>query len=195
MPPFDRLSLHTERLLLRPIEEADAPALLAVFGDERVMRYWSTPPWRDIGDAHAAIARYAKAMASAEHLRLGVERVADGAFIGTCTLFDLNEQCRRAEIGYALAATAWGQGYMHEALIALLAYGFSQLDLNRVEADIDPRNAASSRTLERLAFRKEGHLRERWIVDGEVSDTSLYGLLRSDWASALESVSGDQSPR
>ena len=71
---------------------------------------------------------------------------------------------------------------MHEALTALLAFGFDELDLNRVEADVDPRNLASVKSLERLGFRKEGHLRERWIVGGEVSDSGLYGLLRRDWA-------------
>ena len=70
---------------------------------------------------------------------------------------------------------------MHEALVALLAFGFGELGLNRVEADIDPRNRASARSLERLGFRQEGHLRERWIVGSEVSDSALYGLLASDW--------------
>jgi len=70
---------------------------------------------------------------------------------------------------------------MHEALQALLRYAFQTLDLNRLEADIDPRNVASARTLERLGFQKEGHLRERWIVNGEISDTRLYGLLRREW--------------
>ena len=55
------------------------------------------------------------------------------------------------------------------------------MSLNRVEADIDPRNAASARTLGRLGFAKEGRLRERWIVNDEVSDSDLYGLLASDW--------------
>src|SRR5260221_531021 len=54
-------------------------------------------------------------------------------------------------------------------------------NLNRLEADIDPRNVASARSLERFGFKKEGHLRERWIVAGEVSDTGFYGLLQSDW--------------
>jgi RimJ/RimL family protein N-acetyltransferase len=70
---------------------------------------------------------------------------------------------------------------MHEALQEVLRYAFETLDLNRLEADIDPRNLASARTLERLGFQKEGHLRERWIVSGEVSDTWLYGLLRREW--------------
>ena len=76
---------------------------------------------------------------------------------------------------------AWGQGLMHEALTALLDHGFGTWNLNRVEADIDPRNRASARTLERLGFCREGLLRERWIVGGEVCDSALYGLLQRDW--------------
>jgi ribosomal-protein-alanine N-acetyltransferase len=73
------------------------------------------------------------------------------------------------------------KGYAIEALTALLAHGFAALDLNRVEADIDPRNGASARVLERLGFRHEGLLRERWIVGGQICDTAFYGLLRRDW--------------
>ena len=120
--------------------------------------------------------------------QLKVRNWQDGAFtqttpffVGNCTLHHFHDASRRAEIGYALARPFWGQGYMHEALQSLVTYAFEQLDLNRLEADIDPRNASSARSLDRLGFRKEGHLRERWIVNGEVSDTGYYGLLRSDW--------------
>jgi ribosomal-protein-alanine N-acetyltransferase len=180
-PGFDRLTLATARLLLRPLQAPDAPALFTIFSDPGVMRYWSTPPWPSIDSATELIASDGKAMAEGRYLRLGLERLADQALIGVCTLFALSPQCRRAEIGYALAARAWGCGYMDEALRGLLHHAFSALALNRVEADIDPRNQASARSLERLGFKKEGHLRERWIVAGEVSDTALYGLLRSDW--------------
>ena len=180
-PGFDRLTLATARLLLRPLQAPDAPALFTIFSDPGVMRYWSTPPWPSIDSATELIASDGKAMAEGRYLRLGLERRSDQALIGVCTLFALSPQCRRAEVGYALAAQAWGCGYMDEALRALLHHAFSALALNRVEADIDPRNQASARSLERLGFKKEGHLRERWIVAGEVSDTALYGLLRSDW--------------
>ena len=70
---------------------------------------------------------------------------------------------------------------MQEALQALLAFAFTDLDLHRLEADIDPRNAASKAALVRLGFQEEGLLRERWIVGDEVSDSALYGLLQRDW--------------
>ncbi len=181
MPPFDRLVLPTRRLRLRPLGEPDAPALFTIFGDAAVMRYWSTPPWTSIDEARQMIDSDQRDLAGGEHLRLGLERLDDGELLGTCSLFAISQRNRRAEIGYALASRAWGRAYMDEALRALLNHGFGQLGLNRIEADIDPRNEASARSLQRLGFRQEGHLRERWIVGGEVSDTALYGLLQRDW--------------
>ncbi|SHN34572.1 GNAT family N-acetyltransferase [Rhizobacter sp. OV335] len=175
------VELRTERLLLRPLRDDDAPALLAIFSDPETMRYWSAPPWTTIGQAHAMIERDRPAMAAGEHLRLGIEKTDDGTLIGLCTLFHLNAACRRAEVGYVLARSAWGHGHMNEALRALLRHGFTAMNLNRVEADIDPRNRGSAASLERLGFTREGHLRERWIVGDEVSDSWLYGLLRREW--------------
>lgn len=175
------LRLHTPRLLLRPLLPADAPALFDIFGDPVVMRHWSTPPWTRVEQGLAMVARDQAGLAAGEHLRLGLERLDRPGVIGQCTLFDIDAGCRRAEVGYALARSAWGQGLMHEALTALLDHGFGPLGLNRVEADIDPRNLASARSLLRLGFQAEGLLRERWIVAGEVSDSALYGLLQREW--------------
>jgi [ribosomal protein S5]-alanine N-acetyltransferase len=179
---FDQLTLRTARLLLRPLRHDDAHALFGVFSDPQVMRYWSSAPWTDVERAREMIGEDLAAMARGEYIRLGLETRERNEIIGTCTLFDIAPQCRRAQLGYALERGSWGRGYMHEALVALLGHGFAALDLNRIEADVDPRNLASTRSLVRLGFRKEGHLRERWIVGGEVSDSGLYGLLRRDWA-------------
>lgn len=184
--------LTTERLRLRPLRDDDAPALLAVFGDPEVTRYWSTPPWPSIEDAQRMITRENEAMAAGRLLRLAITRRDDPALIGTCTLFAWVPGCRRAELGYALVRSAWGRGFMHEALTALLAHGFAAMDLHRVEADIDPRNAASARSLERLGFTHEGLLRERWIVDGAVSDSAMYGLLRPEWMARRGAPAADQ---
>ncbi len=178
---FDRVSLTTPRLLLRPLQAGDAEGLFAIFSDPDVMRHMNTGPWASIERAHQMITRDLLAMPEGEHLRLGMERGTGAGIIGICNLFDFHWQCRRAEIGYCMARAFWGGGYMREALTALISYGFGELDLNRIEADVDPRNARSVRSLERLGFVREGLLRERWIVEGEVSDSGLYGLLRRDW--------------
>lgn len=181
MPQFDTTSFATERLLLRPLDAGDQAALFAVFSDPEVMRYWSSPPWTALEQAGQYIASAGQDLAAGAMLRLGIEVAATGQLAGQAALHHFDRQNRRCEVGYALGRAHWGKGYLAEALGAMLDYGFASLELNRVEADIDPRNAASARALERLAFRHEGLLRERWIVGGEVCDTDFYGLLRSDW--------------
>jgi RimJ/RimL family protein N-acetyltransferase len=181
MPAFDRVRLPTSRLLLRPLQPVDAPFVLALFSDAGFMKFGTTAPFVSIDEADALIERDRRAMAAGERIRLGIERVADGSLIGICTLFDLDAQSRKAEIGYGLLTHALGQGYMHEALLALLAYGFLELGLNRVQAEIDPDNIDSARSLQRLGFVKEGQLRESCVVNGVVCDCALFGLLRRDW--------------
>lgn len=127
---------------------------------------------------------------------MAITRRYETELIGTCMLFDIAETSRRAELGYCLASAAQGQGFMNEALRSLLNYAFGDLRLNRLEADIDPRNLASAATLERLGFRHEGLLRQRWMVAGEVSDSALYGLLAEDWAQGRQvpPVPGERAP-
>ena len=190
MLAFERLPLRTQRLLLRPLAAADAHDVFAVYSDPVVMRYWSTPPWTRIEQAHEMIAGDIAGFEGGEHLRLAL-LPADGTaplpLLGTCSLWNIDRSSRRAEVGYLLAATAWGRGYMHEAMTALVRYAFEDQGLNRLEADIDPRNQPSEKSLLRLGFQKEGHLRERWIVNGEVSDSGLYGLLARDWRACSSS--------
>jgi RimJ/RimL family protein N-acetyltransferase len=134
-----------------------------------------------LAQARALLRHIREGYRSGETVQLGIERQDDGVLIGTCTLFHIFPQNRRAELGYALGHPFWGQGYMHEALQRLLRYAFEELDLIRLEADIDPRNQGSERTLLRLGFLKEGYMRERWIVADVVSDSAVFGLLRREW--------------
>lgn len=181
MRDFSAVILPTARLLLRPLTDDDASALFAIFSDPEVMRYWSSPPWRELAQAHDWLRDIQDGYCAGDYLQLGIERSSDCALIGACTLFAFHTASRRAEIGYALGRPYWGAGYMHEALTALITYAFDTLHLHRLEADIDPRNTASARALERLGFQREGLLRERWIVNGEITDTALYGLLCWEW--------------
>lgn len=179
MPQLTPTILTTERLALRWIDEADAGAQFAVFSDPEVTRYWSRGPWTDPAQAREWIARTLADYRDGTGLRFAVVLAASGETVGNVSLHAFSDQSRRCEVGYALARAHWGKGYATEALAALLDHGFDQLNLNRVEADIDPRNVASARVLERLGFRKEGLMPERWIVQGEMADTAYYGLLRS----------------
>lgn len=181
MPQLKPTTLTTERLTLRWLTADDAAAQFALFSDPEVMRYWSSAPWTDLAQARAAIEQVLAEYRDGTSLRFAITLRDGGAMIGNIRLYDFFDQNRRCDIGYALVQAHWGQGYLAEAMAAVLDYGFAELNLNRVEADIDPRNAASQKLLERMSFEPEGYMRERWIVNGEVCDTEFYGLLKSDW--------------
>lgn len=180
---FQPVALDTGRLRLRWMTAADAANLYGVYSDPAVARYLSRPAFTELAQAEKMAANVVAGYADGSGVNFGIERKDDGAFLGNCMLFGFHRESRRAEIGYSMARAYWGQGYMHEALRALIDYAFGPLGLNRLEADIDPRNANSAKSLERLGFTAEGVLRERWIVAGEVSDTAYYGLLRKEWPS------------
>lgn len=181
---FTPFVLHTPRLALRFLEPSDGVALFALFSDPEAMRFWSSAPWRDVSQAEASVAETLDDYASGKRLRLGVALRESGELIGTCTLYAFDHGNRRCDVGYMLSRAHWGHGYMPEAVAAVIGHAFGALGLRRIEADIDPRNTASARLLQGLHFVHEGHLRERWIVNGEICDTYLFGLLQSDWLAA-----------
>lgn len=113
--------------------------------------------------------------------RVAIDRIAHRSFIGWITFSRWNPDFRGASLGYCLTESAWGNGYATEAAQAMLRWSFDTLDLNRVQAEADTRNAPSARVLEKLGFVLKGTLREDCIVGGEVSDSWVYGLLRRDW--------------
>ena len=174
-------TLTSPRLILRWLERGDAPGLFEIFSDREAMRYWSSEPWTDQAEGVEMIESVRRCFAESSLYQWGVARRSDEALIGTCTLAHLDAKNRRAEIGFILRHDQWGQGYMSEATRALLRFAFEELDLHRIEADVDPRNETSIRLLENLGFQREGYLRQRWFVGKEINDTVFYGLLRSDW--------------
>jgi ribosomal-protein-alanine N-acetyltransferase len=171
-------TLRTSRLRLRPFTGADADDLVALHSDAHVLRYWDSPPWEGPERADGFLATCERLAAEGAGARLAVVREGEGTFLGWCSLSRLNPTYRSAALGYCFTEAARGHGYATEAAAALLAWGFEELDLNRVQAETDTRNLASARVLEKLGFEREGTLREDCIVDGVVSDSWVYGLLR-----------------
>ena len=174
-------TLHTSRLRLRPFTRHDAGSLFALQSDAFVLRYWDSPPWTDSERADSFIERCAEMEREGTGARLAIDRLSDEAFLGWCTFTGWNPEHRSASLGYVLAEEAWGHGYATEAARALLEWAFDTLDLNRVQAEADTRNDASRRVLEKLGFTLEGTLREDCIVNGDVSDSWVFGLLRREW--------------
>ena len=168
--------VEADRVRLRPFRADDRDDVYALFSDPDVTRYWSFPAWTERAQAD----EFLRPLLSSTDDTMLPWVVADRAsdrMVGTTTIYAMHRAQRRAEIGYTLLREHWGKGLAREAVMRTLVYGFEDLQLRRFEADIDPRNAPSIALVERLGFQREGYMRERWIVAGEVCDSAMFGLL------------------
>jgi ribosomal-protein-alanine N-acetyltransferase len=173
-------TLHTPRLLLREIVDADADAIMLVRGDYEVTRHNIGAAYTEIEQAQRLIAGIREESAAGVP-RWGVTLKPDTLLIGMVGFNTLAETDRRASVGFDLARAHWGSGIMSEALRCVLTYGFETLNLNRIEADTSEHNSASQALLRKLGFREEGRQREQFYEDGAFHDLILWGLLRREY--------------
>ncbi len=159
--------LQTERMVLRPARADDLDALHAVMRQPRTLAYWSTPPH----ESREQTAEFLEGMMTIPP-GAGEDFVIEnqGRLIGKAGLY------RFPDIGYLLDPAFWGMGLMREALGAVIARAFTVHALPRIQADVDPRNAASIRMLERLGFRETHRQARTWLV-GDAWCDSVYFVL------------------
>lgn len=174
-------TLEGQRVRLRGPRDEDTDAVFALFSDFEVMRYWSRSAMTEASEAAGLIVDIDERFEQREMINWVIAGRRDDDVIGSCTLFQFSPRHRRAELGYALRSDHWGRGLAQEAVALALDWGFRTLGLHRIEADIDPRNAGSRKLLDTLGFRSEGVLRERFFVEGQATDSELFGLLAEDW--------------
>ena len=175
-------TLRASRVELRALTVTDVPALFELFGDPTVTRYWSWSAFERIEQAAELFAQIEQGFATKSIFQWGIADLASGRVIGTTTLYQLDWRHHRGEIGFALRQDRWGEGIAGEAVARLVDFAFDELELHRLEADADPRNAGSLKLLAREGFKQEGLLRARYHVNGEIQDAALLGLLRSERA-------------
>lgn len=173
----ERPILETARLVLRPVRMADADALLPSFRDPDTMRYWAHLPISTLDEMRAILARNLppqnRAGASFAITRDG------GTAIGCVNFY--SERDAMSGLGYILDKACWGQGYVAEAVVAATDYGFSELKLQRLWLEIDPRNTGSIRVAQKCGFIYEGTFRKSFFLNGEYLDSVYYAILREDW--------------
>ena len=175
-------TLHTERLTLRELSDGDAPAAFRLFSDPEVMRFIGKPPHTSHEETLAFVRRNQLLFPAEEGVGWAMCLRGTDELVGYAGHWRLMRQHLRSEIGYQMLREHWGNGLMTEALRAILRFGFERLGLNSVEAQIDPANTRSRKTLERLGFSQDGLLRESYYFAGEYTDTAFFTLLKRELA-------------
>jgi RimJ/RimL family protein N-acetyltransferase len=178
LTPRETVILETARLRLRPRRIEDADAVHADFTDPVLMQYWSDPPHDSIEQTRAMFAQEAP-----EWRRWTITLKGDDTAIGFVAAGE-KRQGNVTEIGYMLCRAHWGGGIAAEAVSAVIGQVFAE-GQRRVFADTDPDNAPSRALLEKLGFKLEGYLRNEWETHIGVRDTTLYGLLKDEWAALM----------
>ena len=177
--------LTTERLVMRQLSAADAPALFAMRSDDRVMQHIGRPMATTLQDATDLIDRIAADRTAntgitwALTLKASSSRSIEGddTLIGTIGYYRLKLEHHRGEIGYMLGFDHWGKGLMGEALDAAVGCGFERFKFHSIEAVTDPRNTASNTLLERHGFMREGLFKEDYYWNGEFLDSAVWSKL------------------
>ncbi len=174
--------LETKRLILRELKINDAEEIYIYLSDSDVTKYLEGNA-DSKEEAQGYISWCAKGFMERKDIRWGIELKANKELIGDCGLGHINEPKRPTELGYMLSKKYWDQGYMSEALSAILKYGFNELDLHRIQGWTHPDNKASSKLLMKYGFIKEGFHREFIYIwhKGIYIDAEMYALLNSDY--------------
>jgi ribosomal-protein-alanine N-acetyltransferase len=186
--PFPHLT--TPRLRLRQIVPSDANALFAIHSDTDWMQWYGVDPMTRRSQADHLAELFANWFTAGTGFRWGLERKADRRLIGTCGLFRWNRSWHNCVVGYEIARDCHAQGYMREALTAILNFGFDEMKLHRVQAETHPDNTASIGLAMRLGFRFEGIHREQAFWSGRYHDLNCYSLLEQDWRSLSQKPAG-----
>lgn len=177
---MEECSIYTDRLELKGINRGSIHTLFNDHGKEEILKFLGAG---ENGYQHYKLMHEngMETFRLSQYVFILVDK-ASGESIGECGFHTLNKTHRRAEVFYALHKDQYKQqGIMTEALEKVLAFGFTELGLHRVEALVDAANTASVKLLQRFGFSKEGTKREDYVVDGKSEDSDCYSLLRWEW--------------
>ncbi len=171
--PFPEL--RTARLCLRELTLDDAPAVFRMRSNPRVMAHLPRPLHTNVEESRALLERIINDFHQENGISWAICLPDNPELIGNIGLWQLDKPNHCAEIGYMLHCDHWGLGYATEALAAVEAFGFREMELHRIEGHVGPEHTASIRVLERCGFQKEAHFRENCLWEGRFLDTLVYG--------------------
>jgi [ribosomal protein S5]-alanine N-acetyltransferase len=170
--------IETPRLRLRPFRMADADDVQRLAGDQAIAdTTLNIPHPYENGAAERWITNHRDWFERGEQVVFAITLQSDDRLLGAVGV-QINREDQRGELGYWIGVPYWGQGYCTEAVRAILAYGFEQLGLNRIQACHFARNPASGCVMRNVGMQHEGSLRQHTRKDDHFEDIEIYGILR-----------------
>lgn len=172
---YNKPVIETDRLILRPLVSSDIMALMEWMPDKSIYTYWGKGPGKSEKNPELMFEKEEKPTKS---FHLGIDEKVSDKVIGDIWVY-LIENDRMAQIAIRLSKSAQGKGYGTEGLSAMTRFCFENTELKRLWTQVDIRNIASCRMLEKCGFTKEGMIRQGKMVN-TWCDYYVYGILASD---------------
>lgn len=195
---FPNISISTERLVLRPLDEDDVPALTEMMNDEQVGAWTSVPQPYTESDARAWITEMAPAeRAEGRGIVFAVTEFLTQRLVGMVHLQNTDWRVRASEIAYVIAPWARGEGYATEAALAIAQWLFHDQKFERLELRTAADNTASQQVAQKIGCISEGVLRNAWIARARTenggwadvrTDVIVWSLLPEDLAGVSEQL-------
>lgn len=173
-------SLKTKRLTLRPMRVSDSYDMYEYACREDVTEYLLWSPHSSIGYTREYLAYIEKRYASGDFYDWAITLSDSGKMIGTVGFTKIDAQNNCAEIGYVLNPQYHRLGYGYEAANEILKFGFSQLELHRIEARFMQGNTASEALMKKLGMTFEGYHRDLMKVKGTYRTIGTYAIIENE---------------
>jgi ribosomal-protein-alanine N-acetyltransferase len=173
--------LKTERLTLRNFRRKDIENIYKIRTCKDVMKYMDAHKMESLEEAERFLNYTLKTHREGQAINWIITLKGSDDMIGYVGFWRVDKSHYRSEIGYALNKKFWNMGIMSEAIKESLKYGFENMGLNSIEANVNPINTASLKLLEKCGFKKEGYFRENYYFDGKFIDTVTFSMIKKDY--------------
>jgi len=173
-------NIETKNLVLESFMIQDAEEIFKIRSDDRVTKYLDRDNHKTVDESGSMIQSIIKSFEDKTGINWIIREKISFEVVGYIGYWKLIRENVRAEIGYALKPEYWGKGYMSEALLKVIEFGFNEFKLHSIMGNVNPQNKRSIKLLEKYGFKKEAHFREDYLYNGKYLDSIIYCLLEND---------------
>ncbi|GFP75507.1 GNAT family N-acetyltransferase [Clostridium fungisolvens] len=175
--------LESVNIILKRIEETDINEVFEIYNNEKVFEFCGIIPKNNIDTVRNMIGHFERDYKKKSRVKWGIfSKNHENKLVGIIEAMDFNQKVNMVTIGYFLAERYWGNGIASEATSLLSKFLFETANVNRIQAEVMPKNIASKHVLIKNGFMKEGLLRQASLWSGKgVVDLEIYGYLKEDY--------------
>ncbi|ADO83943.1 GNAT family N-acetyltransferase [Ilyobacter polytropus] len=175
--------IKTERIVLRNFYKRDIENIYNIRTCDEVMKYMDAPKMGSLEETERFLNFTLKTHREEKALNWVITQKDSEEMIGYIGFWRIDKGHYRGELGYALDKNFWNMGIMSEAVEEVLKFGFENMGLNSIEANVNPLNTKSINLLEKCGFKREGYFRENYYFNGNFIDTATFSIIKKDYKS------------